>query len=98
MLIRIVKMTFQPEKVDEFLELFDSKKEAIRATEGCEHLELIRQIDQPNVMMTYSFWRGEEHLKNYKNTDVFKEVWPKTKALFAARPEAWSMERLELLE
>jgi quinol monooxygenase YgiN len=91
-------MTFQPEKVDEFLEMFDQKKEAIRATEGCQQLELIRNIDEPNVMMTYSFWTDEEHLNNYKKTDVFAEVWPKTKALFAARPEAWSMERLELLE
>lgn len=98
MLIRIVKMTFHPEKVEEFLKIFNESKEEIRASEGCEHLELIREIASPNVFMTYSFWREARHLEDYKNSEVFRKVWPETKALFSEKPEAWSMEREELLE
>jgi len=40
MLIRIVRMTFQEEKVAAFLENFESNKKKIRSFPGCRHLEL----------------------------------------------------------
>ena len=46
-MIRIVKMTFDPEKVNEFLEVFNSSKHLIRAMEGCNRLELLNDINSP---------------------------------------------------
>ena len=40
MLIRIVRMHFTDAGVDEFLQIFNTSKEAIRNFEGCTHLEL----------------------------------------------------------
>jgi autoinducer 2-degrading protein len=98
MLIRIVKMTFEPEKVDEFLTNFHANKHAIRAVEGCNHLELLREQNTSNIFMTYSYWDGPEYLENYRHSDLFKSVWSKTKPLFSAKPEAWSVDRLVKLD
>ncbi|MFT4679123.1 MAG: quinol monooxygenase YgiN [Flavobacteriales bacterium] len=93
MLIRIVKMTFRPEFVDEFTQVFDKYKEHIRGSEGCMHLELLRDVNNPNIFFTYSHWEDADYLENYRHSEVFKEVWPLTKAGFSEKPEAWSIKR-----
>ena len=97
MLIRIVRMTFQVNKVGEFLEIFNRSKHQIRAFEGCLHLEFLQDKNAPNIMLTYSHWESEEHLNIYRNSDLFKTTWAATKALFADKPVAFSSERVEVL-
>ena len=91
MIIRIVKLTFEPEYVPIFLNTFKEYKDRISSSEGCERLELLNDINSPNVFMTYSYWLTEDHLNSYRKSLLFKEVWTKTKALFADKPAAWSM-------
>lgn len=91
MLTRIVKMTFDPTKVEEFLHIFNKTKKEIRSMEGCTHLELMQDCDHPNSFSTVSHWVNEEALNNYRDSEVFKEVWPKTKLLFIAKPIAFSL-------
>jgi len=91
-MIRTVRMTFQKECVNDFLDIFHGSKEKIRNMPGCIHLELWEDLKKPNVFTTYSKWDSEENLNNYRNSDVFGEVWPKTKALFDKAPEAASYE------
>ena len=90
-------MTFREEKVEAFIANFNTNKEHIRNFEGVEYLELLKDKNQSNVFFTYSVWQSEEHLENYRNSDLFKGVWSKTKPLFALPAEAWSMESLEQL-
>ena len=97
MLIRIVRMTFQEDKIDHFLEIFNRSKYLIRGFEGCQHLELLRDKNAPNVMLTYSYWLSEEHLNAYRGSDLFKTTWAATKALFADKAVAFSSERVEVL-
>ena len=94
MLIRIVKLTFRPEEVETFLANFETNKKAIRASEGCRRLELLKVEGEEAVFMTYSWWDGPEFLEMYRHSELFKAVWSKTKPLFAAKPEAWSLDRL----
>lgn len=94
MLIRFVRMTFQADKTEEFQEIFNSSKEKIRAMTGCQHLELMRDINQTNIFMTHSRWNSEADLNNYRDSELFKETWAKTKALFAEKPLAFSVESL----
>ncbi|WP_299758012.1 antibiotic biosynthesis monooxygenase family protein [uncultured Pontibacter sp.] len=96
MLIRIVRMTFKPEKTEEFLEIFRSSKDKIRAFEGCNHVELLQDLHQPNIYSTYSLWDSEAHLNNYRSSELFGQVWPATKTLFADKPETWSYTQLEV--
>ncbi len=89
MIVRIVKMTFHPEHVETFRQLFDQKKEKIRSFSGCSRLELLKMENEP-VFFTYSYWDSEESLYNYRHSELFNATWADTKALFSARPEAWS--------
>ena len=90
MLIRIVRMTFQPEKVDDFLNLFDEVKDRIRHFEGCQHLELWKDYNEEHVYLTYSIWDTEEHLDHYRFSELFKDTWARTKMLFSEKPAAFS--------
>ncbi len=97
MIIRIVKMNFKPEKVSEFLKIFDESKQLIRDMPGCSHLELLNDKNESNIFFTYSYWKSENDLNNYRNSEVFASVWTKTKALFKAKAEAWSVEQKVIL-
>ena len=97
MFVRIVKMSFHPEKIEEFLGNFNKKKAFIRKSEGCNLLELYRDKTNPNIFFTYSYWNTEQDLENYRNSDLFKGVWAKTKVLFNDKPLAWSVDKIESL-
>lgn len=91
MIIRIVKMTFETNKVADFLTIFEASKKLIRNMEGCSHLELLKDVKTPTIFFTYSHWENENDLNTYRNSELFKSVWSKTKILFAEKPEAWSV-------
>ena len=84
-------MTFKPECIQEFKELFYSKKDLIAAVEGCTHVELLQDTHNPAVFFTYSLWKEPRYLQAYRDSELFKEVWARTKVLFNAKPEAWSL-------
>lgn len=87
-------MSFEPSKIKEFLSNFETNKDKIRAFEGCNFLELYRDQNNTNIFFTYSYWSSETSLENYRHSDLFKSVWAKTKPLFNAKPEAWSVDKL----
>ena len=92
-LIRIVKMTFEPSKVEGFKKMFDQNKEKIRGFEGCSFLELYQDVNHKHIFFTYSYWENEEALERYRHSELFKGVWKQTKQGFSAKPEAWSVSR-----
>ena len=94
MIIRIVRMYFEPENVDVFLEIFAKSQPAIRAMPGCSYLELWRDVDEPHVFVTYSHWESVEALNNYRNSEFFGKVWKETKILFSGKPVAFSVEKV----
>lgn len=97
MFVRIVKMTFQKDRTEEFLKNFHENKNKIKGFKGCIALDLYRDRSEGNIFFTYSWWQKPEDLENYRNSPLFKEVWAKTKVLFSEKPEAWSLDRLERL-
>jgi len=90
MIERIVRLTFDPEKQNDFLQLFLESSDAIKAMDGCMELRLLRDIRYPNQFTTHSVWESEASLEAYRNSELFRSTWAKTKVMFAARPEAWS--------
>ena len=84
-------MTFRPEAVPEFLEIFRESSPLIRAFEGCNHVELLEIVNAPNKLCTLSYWDSEENLEAYRNSELFKETWKRTKVLFMEKAEAWSL-------
>jgi len=96
MIKRIVKMTFREDAVETFLnEVFEHSKNRIRAFPGCRHMELLRQKNKPNVLFTLSFWDDEAALEAYRQSELFKTTWAKTKVLFAEKAEAWTVEVID---
>jgi heme-degrading monooxygenase HmoA len=91
-------MSFDKSNSALFLEIFNEHREQIRATEGCTYLELWQTEENDSTLFfTHSRWDSEEHLNNYRHSDIFKIVWPKTKALFNAPPQAWTVNSLVTL-
>ncbi|MFY0673860.1 MAG: antibiotic biosynthesis monooxygenase [Bacteroidia bacterium] len=98
MITRVVKMKFRANGVEPFLDNFNTVKTRIRGFEGCEHLQLWRDVNDKNTFFTYSKWQSEDHLNKYRNSDLFKAVWKFTKSLFDDKPAAWSVQQVEILE
>ncbi len=90
MIRRIVHMTFEADAVDTFVAIFERSCEQIRAFPGCRELTLLQDIDQPNRFSTYSLWDDSESLESYRQSDLFRSTWAKTKVLFSDRPGAVS--------
>ena len=82
-MIRIVKMTFDPNSVKEFLDIFETSKHLIRNFDGCSCLELLNDDSDKTIFFTYSIWESEAHLNAYRNSELFISVWNKTKILFS---------------
>ena len=98
MFVRIVKMTFETDKIELFLEIFNQNKDKIRNSEGCELLELYRDKTDSTIFFTYSYWKTESDLERYRKSNLFKNVWSKTKPLFNDKPQAWSVDKLTTLD
>jgi heme-degrading monooxygenase HmoA len=94
MFVRIVKMSFHEENIPKFLENFDLMKEKIRNAPGNRLLELYQDKNNPELFFTYSYWETENDLENYRNSELFYDVWQFTKKLFKYKPEAWSVDKL----
>ncbi len=84
-------MTFAPQHVSDFLKLFERNKKQIGSFDGCIHLELWNDKENPNVFFTYSHWKDESYLEKYRNSDLFSTVWNENKNYFSAKPEAWTV-------
>jgi quinol monooxygenase YgiN len=97
MIIRIVRMHFIPESVDDFLDIYERTQAAIQNVSGCIYLELMRDTEDPNVFITLSHWESTTALNNYRKSELFKNVWRRVKALFSQPAEAFSMESVAML-
>lgn len=86
-------MHFHAEHVDNFMTFFNTRKDDILAFEGCQHLELWRDTNDPAIFFTYSIWGSEAHLNRYRYSDFFKDTWAQTRPLFKQKAEAWSLEK-----
>lgn len=94
MIKRIVKMEFQPEKVNDFKKIFKDNWSFISGFEGCNHVELLQDCLHANIFFTYSLWESEEALDRYRKSELFNSIWSKTKVLFCNKPEAWTVKQI----
>ena len=94
MIIRVVRMSFREEALEEFLTLFHTSSPQIRGFAGCLHLELWTDIDAPNVRTTYSHWDSQESLERYRQSELFVETWRSAKRLFSGPAVATSYRAL----
>ncbi len=86
-------MHFTEAGVDEFLEIFDANKIAIRNFPGCTHLQLLKDATDETIFTTLSHWENEESLEAYRKSELFGSVWGRVKTLFAERTQAFSLKK-----
>ena len=87
-------MEFQSVKVEAFKSIFKENQSKIIAQQGCYDVQLLQDIHESNIFFTYSKWKSQAHLDQYRNTDLFQKVWAQTKALFCNKPIAWSVQEI----
>jgi len=91
MLLRIVRLEFHEQNIDDFLMIFHKSKSRIEAFDGCKKVDLYKDSKEKNVFYTHSIWESEEKLDQYRNSGFFKSTWAATKKLFSAKPLAYSL-------
>ena len=84
-------MDFKPEKVEEFKAFFQTIEAKITSNPGCHHVELCKDSKLDHVYYTFSKWESEEDLERYRHSELFEEVWAKTKRMFGGKPSAYSL-------
>ncbi len=91
MILRIVRMSFSPDKIQDFIKIFNESKTAIEASEGCFNVKLYVDHEHSNVYYTKSKWISPEALEKYRQSDLFKSTWARTKVLFNDSAQAHSL-------
>jgi quinol monooxygenase YgiN len=94
MIKRIVKLTFKEDKVEEFKRVFSDNWKLIKSFDGCMHVELLQDENDPTIFFTYSLWKDEASVENYRQSQLFEGVWGATKKLFNDKPEAWTVKEV----
>ena len=97
MVVRIVKLTFRENEIENFKQVLEESKDKIRAFPGVMHLQMLQSTSDPCIFFTHSHWKTAEDLEQYRHSELFKSTWAKTKPLFSAPAEAWSNNELHLL-
>lgn len=92
MITRIVKMVFQEDKTDIFKEFSKTIVNKIASSKGCHKVNILQDKNNKNTFFSYSLWDSEDDLNNYRSSELFIDIWSKTKVMFADKPLAWSTE------
>ncbi len=94
MIVRLVRLKFQPEHVDAFLEFYSQSEPSIRAQPGCLSLALVRETGDPTAFATWSAWRSGRDLQAYRRSEFFRSFWPAVKAKLREPADAVSFEQV----
>jgi heme-degrading monooxygenase HmoA len=91
-------MHFREEAVESFFRLFWEVYPRISTFPGCGGVKLLRDKNVPEIFFTYSTWNDENALEAYRKSELFADTWARTKALFAHRAAAWSVDEVSAPE
>ena len=95
MIKRIVKLHFQEQFTDEFLDLYKNHLNGIKNFPDCQNLEIYSTGTEKGIFITLSLWKSEEALNNYRSSQYFKDIWTSIKPWFAEKAEAWTLDKIE---
>jgi len=84
-------MNFKRENLPAFFDLFSKVEDKIRNLPGCYSVELKQNISEPEQLITISKWDSEEHLNSYRDSELFRDTWSKTKKFFSGKAIAISL-------
>lgn len=85
-------MRFRKTEILPFKKLFKEVQIPIQSCNGCISVKLLQSKDDPQLMFTLSKWDDDQDLENYRQSELFKSTWKKTKQMFEDKAEAWTLE------
>ncbi|MBU0764443.1 MAG: antibiotic biosynthesis monooxygenase [Bacteroidetes bacterium] len=94
MITRIVKMTVADSKRDEFIRYVDEIRDKIQSFKGCLHLDIFNDKQNSNIFFSYSIWKSEKELENYRRSELFRLYWSTLKTFFTKDTQAWTVENV----
>lgn len=94
MIVRLVALKIQLDKVEEFKQFFGTIYDGIRAAQGCLSLRVVADLEGLGEFFTVSEWESAAALEAYKNTAFFRETWPRVKTFLRDKPWAQSFQVL----
>lgn len=90
MIVRIVKMKFAEEKVNDFKSLFWETRSGILQFDGCKDVKLMQSETDPQIIATYSLWENSASLDKYRFSEFFKNTWKTIKPWMIEKADAIS--------
>ena len=94
MIVRLVRLKFKPEHIEEFLAFYEQSRETIRHQQGCLTLSMLRETNDEAAFCTWSTWRSGRDLQQYRRSEFFRDFWPRVRAMLREPAEAVSYEHL----
>lgn len=91
MIIRLVKMGFKQEEIENFRSIFLTAKPLIEKMDGCIAVNLHQDLNSQETFFTISKWSDDWSLEKYRQSELFITTWKKVKPLFNKKAEAWSL-------
>lgn len=84
MYLRIVSMRINPEKIQEFVEIYEQEViPALRLVEGCLDAYLAEGVKGDNELLSITIWDGLEHAKTYEATGEFDKLKQRVQHTFS---------------
>ncbi|ACF14489.1 Antibiotic biosynthesis monooxygenase [Chloroherpeton thalassium ATCC 35110] len=96
MIIRLVKMSFQPQESTRFLSLYKQVHPKILSFPGCVSVELLHEVHDEHAYTTYSLWQNNDALEAYRQSDFFKATWTEVRKMLRSKTLAISYRKVEI--
>ncbi len=94
MILRVVKLKVDPRKMEAFQLFMENLHDEKLRLNGCLHFDFFNERQNPNIFYSYTIWEHEKFLKQYKKTDLFKEVVQTLRELCIDEPQAWTIQNV----
>lgn len=94
MILRVVKMKVESKKIEAFELFMNNLHDEKLKLSGCLHFDFFHEKENNNIYYAYTIWENEKYFKQYKKSDLFKEVVTTLKSLCIEEPKAWTIENV----
>jgi hypothetical protein len=96
MILRVVKMVVDQNKIDIFNNFMSNLSTEKEGMDGCVHHDFFSNKQFRNVFYSYTIWESEKYLNKYRKSMLFKEVTTTLRSLCLSEPAAWTVENVFL--
>lgn len=94
MILRVVKLKVESKKIEAFNLFMNNLHDEKLKLPGCLHFDYFHEKKNLNVYYIYTIWENEKFFRQYKKSELFKEVATTLKCFCSEEPQAWTIENV----